>query len=161
MSAQIYTHGQTVGRTAFIGDRGTSQGPSPQSGPIYLLFSRRGKPFTQTRAGPLFLHLVLPGDITSCRSPSEPPPHCTTPHTVSCSSQLSCGVGWGADFITEIMSGPEWAFSQLLSEQREWGEAGEGAETGFWVLRVWVRVWYSEKSSYTYTQLNARVMQCC
>lgn len=30
-----------------------------------------------------------------------------------------------------------------MNEQREWGEAGGGAETGFWVLRVWVRVWYS------------------
>lgn len=53
----------------------------------------------------------------------------------------SCPVAVGADFITEIMSGPEWALGQLLNEQREWGEAGGGAETGFWVPRVWVRVW--------------------
>lgn len=64
------------------------------------------------------------------------PTHCLLfPH--------SCPVAvGGADFITEIMSGPEWAPGQLLNEEREWGEAGGGAETGSWVPRVWVRVWH-------------------
>lgn len=110
-----------------------------------MLFFRPDKPFPQTPAGPLFLYPVLLGDTTSCRSSSGHPPHYASRPTHCLLFPHSCPVAvGGADFLTEIMSGPEWALGQLLNEQREWDEAGGGAETGTWVLRVRVRVWYME-----------------
>lgn len=91
-----------------------------------MLFSRPGKPFPQTPAGSLFLHPVLLGDIKLLQISLWIPTSLLHP-THSLLFPHSCPVAVEADFITEIMSGPEWALGQLLNEQREWGEAGGGA----------------------------------
>lgn len=61
----------------------------------------------QTPRGFLLLHPVLPGDVTSCRSCSGHPPHCSAPHTASCSSQLSCEEGFPSPLRScLVQSGP-------------------------------------------------------
>lgn len=95
----------------------TSQGPSPQSGTIHLLFSVPGKPLPDTRdsshSTQFSSEMSPPADLFWA------PPQGSAPHTASCSSQLS----WEERLTSPLRSCP-------LNEQREWGEADRGAEIG-------------------------------